>query len=152
MVSETLVLAVRVPEVPVMVTGTGPAAAAVLAAVRVNTLLPVAGLVPNAAVTPVGSPEAASVTVPVNPPMSVIEMVSVVLFPGVTEADPAEGVSVKAGVPVPGTVSAIVTEWLIVPLLPVIVTLPVSPGVFGWTKKLTVTLPLALTDDGEKFA
>jgi hypothetical protein len=94
-VTETLVLAVRVPEVPVMVTGTGPAGAAVLAAVRVNTLLPVAGLVPNAAVTPAGRPDAASVTAPVNPPMFVIEMLSVALFPGVSETDPADGVSVK---------------------------------------------------------
>ena len=41
---------------------------AVLLAVSVSTLVPVVGLVPNAAVTPLGKPLAASVTAPVNPP------------------------------------------------------------------------------------
>lgn len=76
-----VVLAVVLPEVPVMVTATGPPVVAVLLAVRVSTLVPVAGLAPNAAVTPLGKPDAARVTLPVNPPTSVTVMVSVAVLP-----------------------------------------------------------------------
>jgi len=40
----------------------------------------VAGLVANAAVTPLGRPDAARVTLPVNPPTSVTVMVSVAVL------------------------------------------------------------------------
>ena len=66
-VSAIVVVAVRLPEVPVIVTVDVPVVA-VLLAVNVNTLVPVVGFVPNAAVTPLGRPDAASVTLPVNPP------------------------------------------------------------------------------------
>jgi len=65
-VSAIVVLAVRLPLVPVMVTVDEPAVA-VLLAFSVNTLDPVVGLVPNDAVTPLGRPLAASVTLPLNP-------------------------------------------------------------------------------------
>ena len=65
-VKATVVDAVRLPEVPVMVTVAAPVVA-VLLAVSVSVLLPVVGLVPNTAVTPLGKPEAASITLPVNP-------------------------------------------------------------------------------------
>jgi len=68
-VRETLVVAVSVPEVPVIVTVYVPAVAVALA-VRVSTLLPVVGLVPSEAVTPLGRPDTARVTLPVNPPSS----------------------------------------------------------------------------------
>jgi hypothetical protein len=68
-------------EAPVTVTVTGPPTVAVPLAVSVSTLKPEAGLAPNAAVTPVGSPDAARVTAPVNPPTSVTVMVSVALDP-----------------------------------------------------------------------
>jgi len=74
-----VVEAVVQPEVPVMVTVAGPIVAAPLA-VNVSTLLVVAGFVPNDAVTPLGRPVAASFTLPVNPPMPGIEMVSVALL------------------------------------------------------------------------
>ena len=64
----------RLPDVPVMLMVVVPVAA-VLLAVNVKTLAPVAGLVPKLAVTPLGSPEAASVTLPVNPPEPITEMV-----------------------------------------------------------------------------
>lgn len=64
--SEKDVDAVCVPEVPVTVTVDVPAAT-VLAAVNVNTDCPVLGLGENAAVTPLGSPKTASLTLPVNP-------------------------------------------------------------------------------------
>src|ERR1017187_3860255 len=55
--------------VPVMVTVANPSAAVELA-VRVSVLLPAAGFVPNDAVTPLGSPDALSITLPVNAPPS----------------------------------------------------------------------------------
>lgn len=75
-----VVVAVVLPEVPLMVTVAAPVVA-VLLAVSVSTLLPVVGLVPKAAVTPLGRPDAASVTLPLNPPVSVTVMVSVALLP-----------------------------------------------------------------------
>jgi len=73
------VLAVSVPELPVMVTVDVPAVAEALA-VRVSRLLPVVGLVPKVAVTPLGKPEAARVTLPVNGVTSATVMVSVTLL------------------------------------------------------------------------
>ena len=75
-----VVVAVRLPEVPVIVTVAVPAVAALLA-VKVSTLDPVVGLVPKAAVTPLGNPDAERVTLPVNPFKSVTLMVSVPLAP-----------------------------------------------------------------------
>jgi len=79
-VSAIVVVAVRVPDVPVIVTVDDPVVAELLAA-SVSTLLPVVGLVPNEAVTPLGRPEAASVTLPVKPPTSVVVIVEVPLLP-----------------------------------------------------------------------
>jgi hypothetical protein len=75
-VSATLVVALRLPDVPLMVTVAVPVLAVPLA-VSVSTLLPVVGLVPNAAVTPLGNPDAARVTLPLNPFWSVTVMVDV---------------------------------------------------------------------------
>ena len=74
------IVAVTVPEVPVIVTVAAPVVA-VLLAVSVRTLVPVVGFVPNPAVTPLGSPDVTSVTLPVKPPTSVTVMVSVALLP-----------------------------------------------------------------------
>ena len=89
-----VVLAVVLPEVPVMVTVDDPVAA-VLEAVSVSRLLPVVGFVPNEAVTPLGNPEAERVTLPVNPPTSVTVMVSVALLPCVTATLVGDAASVK---------------------------------------------------------
>jgi len=59
-------VAVTLPEVPVMVTGYCPMGTELLA-VKVRVLLPVVGLGVKDAVTPLGRPEAKSVTLPVNP-------------------------------------------------------------------------------------
>lgn len=100
--------AVSDPELPVMVIGKFPVVAELLAA-SVRRLLPVAGLVPKVAVTPLGNPDADRFTLPVNPPRSVTLMVSVVLLPCVTDALPVVGASVKLGVdPVTVTVKACV--------------------------------------------
>lgn len=78
--SAIVVVALNVPEVPVMVTVEVPAVAVALA-VSVSTLLLVAGLVPNEAVTPLGKPDAARVTLPAKGLTSVTVIVSVPLLP-----------------------------------------------------------------------
>ena len=65
-VRASVVVAVKVPEVPVMVMLLVPVAAVVVA-LKVSVLDPVVGFVPKTAVTPAGNPETASFTVPVNP-------------------------------------------------------------------------------------
>lgn len=79
-VSAIVVVAVVDPEVPVIVTVDDPTVAVALA-VSVSTLVPVVGFVPKEAVTPLGRPVAARVTLPVNPPVSVTVIVSVAVFP-----------------------------------------------------------------------
>jgi hypothetical protein len=96
-VSAILVVAVNVPDVPVMMTFEVPAVAVVLA-VRVSTLAPVVGLVLNTAPTPVGSPDAANVTLPANPPASITVTVSVMAEPWVTDNVAVAAASVKLGV------------------------------------------------------
>jgi hypothetical protein len=82
-VSETVVVCVKAPEVPVIVTVAVPVVA-VLLAVRVRTLVDVVGFVPKLAVTPAGRPEAESVTLPVKPPVGFTVMVLLPLLPCVT--------------------------------------------------------------------
>ena len=65
-VTAIVVVEVRLPEVPVIVTVAGPGVAAALA-VSVNMLLPVAGFGVKDAVTPLGRPDAAKVTPPLKP-------------------------------------------------------------------------------------
>ena len=100
MVNAMAVLAVRVAEVPVIITVYVPAAAELLAA-SVITLDAALGFVPNVAVTPVGTPDAARVTLPLNPPMSVTLMVLVPLLPAATVSVSGAGESVKPGAGVP---------------------------------------------------
>ena len=76
----TVVFLSVLPDVPVIVTVAVPVAAVALA-VKVSVLLLVAGLGLNAAVTPVGSPEAASVTLPENPLTEVMVMLLLPLAP-----------------------------------------------------------------------
>lgn len=120
-VKAIVVVAVVDPEVPVIVTVDAPAVA-VLLAVSVNTLEPVVGLVPNAAVTPLGRPEAARVTLPVNPPTSVTAIVSVALAPSAIERVGDELLSVNPGLAAALTVSAMVVVAVVDPDVPVIVT------------------------------
>ena len=65
-VRATVVVDARLPEVPVMVTVAFPRVA-VLLAVRVSVLVVVVLVGLNAAVTPLGSPEAVRLTLPANP-------------------------------------------------------------------------------------
>jgi len=73
----TVVVAVKLPDVPVIVTVEVPVVAVALAA-SVNVLVVVAGFGLNVPVTPEGRPEAARVTLLLNPPTGVIV---IVLFP-----------------------------------------------------------------------
>ncbi len=76
----SVVVFVSAPDVPVTVTVTVPVAAVALA-VRVRMLVEAAGFGLNEAVTPFGSPEAVSVTLPENPLTGVMVMVLVPLAP-----------------------------------------------------------------------
>lgn len=139
-VSEMEVVALRVPEVPVIVIGYVPATV-VDATANVKTLVVVVGLVPNVAVTPVGRPDAARVTLPVNVPVSCTVMVSVPLAPSATDSAVADGVSVKpdAG----GTLSVmVVVTGVSVPEVPVIVIGYVPATVVAATANVT-TLEVA---------
>src|SRR5580658_114676 len=98
-VNAKVVVAVKLPEVPVIVTVADPVVA-VLLAVSVSTLVPVVGF-PNAAVTPLGRPDAARVTLPVNPFRSVTVIVLVPLPPCVIVRLPGESDKVKLGVDEP---------------------------------------------------
>src|SRR5271163_3777770 len=86
-----------------MVTVAVPVVAELLA-VSVSTLVPVVGFVPNAAVTPLGRPDAARVTLPVNPPTSVTVIVLVPVPPWVMVRLLGESESVKLGVADPAKV------------------------------------------------
>src|SRR5579872_4532496 len=89
----TVVVWLRLPEVPVTVTVAVPVVA-VLLAVSVRVLVPVvlAGL--NDAVTPLGNPEAERATLPVKPPVGFTVMVDVPLAPWFTDRLEGEDVSV----------------------------------------------------------
>src|SRR5262249_3953272 len=76
----TAVVLARLPEVPVMVTVAIPVTAAAPAE-NVTTLVAVAGLGLNDAVTPSGRPDADRVTLPLNPNCGVIVTVLVPLAP-----------------------------------------------------------------------
>jgi hypothetical protein len=124
MVSEMVVVCVRVPDVPVMVTVEVPVVAVELA-VNVTTLVDVVGLVPKLAVTPLGRPEADKVTLPVNPPEAVSVMVLLPLVPCFTVRLEGEAESEKLGVAVAFTVSETEVVCVSVPLMPVMVTVDV---------------------------
>src|SRR5271157_421936 len=91
-----VVVATRLPEVPVMVTVTVPVVAELLAVSVSVLLVPVVGL--NDAVTPLGRPDAVRLTVPLNPFRSFTVMVLVPPGPPwVIVRLLGESVSVKLG-------------------------------------------------------
>jgi hypothetical protein len=95
-VKAMVVLAVRLPEAPLTVIVAEPTVAELLA-VRVSTLLPVVGLVAKAALTPLGRPDAASVTLPVKPFRPVTVMVDFPEAPRAMLRVAGEAPSVKLG-------------------------------------------------------
>lgn len=120
-VSEITAVAVCVPDVPVRVIGYVPSTVEELTA-KVTALVVVVGLAPKVAVTPVGTPDAARVTLPV--PDSVTVMVSVPLAPCAIDRDDGEAESVKHE-GAAGTVSAIEVTAVRDPDVPVTVIVPV---------------------------
>lgn len=140
-VSATVVVAVVVPEVPVMVTVDEPAVAELLA-VSVSTLelADDAGL--NEAVTPLGSPVAVKVTLPANPPASVTAIALVALLPCFTDTDDGEAVSVKPGAVLALTVRAIVVLAVVVPEVPVMVTVDEPAAAELLAVNVTTLLPV----------
>ena len=135
-------VALRLPEVPVIVNFAVPFVAVVLA-VRVITLLLVAGFVLKEAVTPLGSPEAARVTLPENSLTGVMVMVLAPLAPPfaiVTALDEVERVKLCFGA---FTVRLRVVEFVNVPDLPVIVTVTVPAAAAALAFKVSVLVVVA---------
>jgi hypothetical protein len=116
---------------------------AALLAVSVTTLLPVVGLVPNAAVTPLGNPDAASATLPVNPPTSPTAIVSVTLLPCKRDRVGAEAASVKPG----GVLATTLRDTVVVPVrepeVPVMVTVDVPTAAVLLAVSVSTLLPVA---------
>jgi len=119
MVSATVVLTTVVPEAPVTVTVAAPRVV-LAAAVNVSVLVCALDRALKDAVTPVGRPEAARVTVPLKPSCGAAVMVLAPVAPAatVTLDGAAESVKVEA----PGMVRVTVVVWLRLPEVPVMVT------------------------------
>jgi hypothetical protein len=92
----TVVVCVKLPDVPVIVTGTVPVVAVPLA-VSVNVLEAVAGFGLNDAVTPLGSPDPDKLTLPLKPFCEVIVTVLVPLAPCMMLRLPGDAERVKSG-------------------------------------------------------
>ena len=122
-VSASVVLADKFPEVPVMVRLTAPVAA-VLDALKVSLLELLLELGLNAAVTPLGRPEMASDTLPLNPPASRMAMVVLALDPPCTSVRlRGDAVRVKLCATFTVSESGVLADKL--PEVPVMVTLAV---------------------------
>jgi len=80
-----VVVAVRLPETPLMVTTNGPPAEAVLDAASVSTLELVAGFAEKAAVMPAGNPDAERFTPLAKPFAAITETVPATLLPGIKD-------------------------------------------------------------------
>lgn len=105
-VSDSVVEFVMLPDTPVMVTVAVPAVA-VLLAVKVNVLVPVALLGLNDALTPLGRPEADRLTLPLNPFCGAMVIVLVPLAPCVMVKLLGDADSEK-----PGVVEGVVSDTL----------------------------------------
>lgn len=116
-----VVVCVKLPDVPVMVSVTGPPATAELLAVNVTMQEVVAGSGSNDALTPVGKVEVtARFTLPAKPFVGFTVMVLVLLLPRATLTLFGDADKVKFGVPV--TVRPIVVVCVKAPEVPMIVT------------------------------
>jgi len=141
-VSVMVVVALRVPEVPLIVSVVVPCGV-VLPAVRVRMLLEVAGFGLKEAVTPVGSLEVVSVTLPENPLLGVMVMVLVPLptpFMMVTAFGEAERLKLWTGA---FTVRLSVVVFVNVPDVPVTVTVTVPVAAVALAVKVSVLVVVA---------
>jgi hypothetical protein len=135
----SVVVRVRLPDVPVIVTVAVPVTAVALA-VKVSVLLLVAGLVLNAAVTPLGRLAAESVTLPLNPFAGVMPIVLVPLLPCVIVTALGEAERLKVFGEFTVRLSTVV--FVAVPDLPVIVTVAVPVADVALAVKVSVLLPV----------
>jgi hypothetical protein len=121
--NETLALCASVPLVPEMVTVYVPAVVE-FNVVRVSVELPEVEIEvgEKLAVTPVGRPEAARETVPVNPFRGLTLAENVVEFPAATVCEEGEAEKLKSGVSVTAfTVTLTLVLWTRLSLVPVMV-------------------------------
>ena len=138
---EAVVVLVRLPEVPAMVTVTDPVVAVPLAErVKVLALVVLPGL--NDAVTPLGSPVADSTTLPLKPFSALTVMVLVPLEPCVMVRLLGELESVKFGGGL--TVSDTVVAFVKLPAVPVMVTVTVPVVALLLAKRVKVLVLVAL--------
>ena len=151
-----VVVCVKFPEVPVMVTMAVPVEAALLA-VKVSVLVAAVGLALNDAVTPLGSPEADRLTLLVKPFCGVTVIVLVPLAPWTMLR--LFGEEDRAKLPAGFTVSAIVALLLSPPEVPVTVTekvptdaVPVADRVNRLVAVVGFVPKLALTPVGRPVA
>jgi hypothetical protein len=138
-VSATVVLLVRAPELPAIVT-VAVAAAAVLAAVKVTVVWPPL-MAPKLAMTPEGNPEAASAIALLKPFKAVMAMALVTVAPALrlTLAGVAETVKLAGA----ATVIAIVVLLVMVPDSPVTVTMEVPSAAPAAAFNVSVVLRVA---------
>ena len=121
-----MVAGVKFPEAPVTVTVVGPPAVAELVAVRVKVLVLAVLVGLNDAVTPLGKPEAAKLTMPAKPPVGTTVIVLVILLPWATTKVSGVADSVKAGAVV------VPTSENFTGVIPVVDAVIVTvPGLFG---------------------
>jgi len=135
-----VVVLIKLPEMPVIVTGTVPVAA-VLIAVSVNVLMLVPGFGLNDAVTPLGRPNADKLTGPSKPFCGFTVIVLLPLPPCVTVR--LLGDADRPKLPTEFTVSAIVVECVKLSEVPVIVTTTVPIGAALVAVKVNVLVALA---------
>ncbi len=131
-----LVVAVRLPDLPVIVTAALPAVAEL--AVAIFTALLPDVIAPKVTVTPFGRPDADSVTAPVKPDISVMAMLLVPVDPRVTVK--VAGVAARVN---PGgglTVRATVALLLSAPDVPVTVMMDVPAGALLAAERVSVLM------------
>ena len=126
----TIVVCVKLPDVPVIVTPMVIGEAELVAEI-VSLLVPVLLIAPNVADRPLGSPGGVKVTVlGLKLPVGLIVMVVDALDPGATVTLLGDEERLKSGaVVVPVTVTPTVVVWLKLPDVPVIVTVVGPPVV-----------------------
>src|ERR1017187_6146568 len=135
-----VVVLFKLPDVPVIVTVAVPVAAVTLA-VRVSVLLLVAGLGLNAAVTPLGRPDAERVTLPLKPFDGVMLIVLVPWLPCVMVTAFGEAERLKVFRVFTERLSTVV--FVSVPDVPVIVTVTVPVAAVALAVKVSVLVDVA---------
>jgi hypothetical protein len=141
----------RVPLVPVIVSGYVPAGPlAAVAILNVDEPEPVTDAGVNVGVAPAGSPLTAKLTVPVNALSALVLIVKPIDEPAYTVCDCGLTVRVKSGAALTAIVAVI--EWTRLPLLPVIVSGYVPAAVLAPVAIANDDEPEPVTDAGLKIA